>query len=181
MTSSRFPLLAGAGLLAVLALVGCAPKVQTAPLTAAPNPPAATADPEPSARVTDVAADCIDGVARLAGSAQQVSLVGSCARVEIEGTDLDVDLTRASVEDVVLRGDRNEVDAASVGSLSIEGTENDWEGVDIGSLSLRGDRNEIDLDGRAGAIAVAGNDNTVEAHEFGATDDNGQRNRFPVD
>lgn len=165
--------------LAVL-LTGCTGAARPA-LTA--QPPATTAAaPIPVPTVTSDAADldaaCVDGVARLNGSDLDLTLVGTCPRVEISGTDLDVTLRAAMYDEVVVRGDRNDVEALSVSALSIEGTENEWDGQDAGSLAISGDRNELDFDGTVGAIAVAGNDNEVEAAVLGAIDDAGDRNRF---
>ncbi|WP_159096525.1 DUF3060 domain-containing protein [Miniimonas sp. S16] len=106
---------------------------------------------------------------------------GQCDAVAIEGVDLDVDLERATVQSVTVRGDRNDVDAADLATLVIEGQENDVHAQSIGSAEVRGDRNEVDVDGRLGAVVVQGNDNEIEARELGTTDDSGDRNVIRTD
>lgn len=121
---------------------------------------------------------CVDGISRVNGASQSVTLAGDCDRVEISGNDLTVDLTEATARDVVIRGDRNDVEAEQMGAVDIEGNDNEWDGDSLGSLSVRGDRNDVDVDADLGAVTVGGNDNVIEAGILGAVDDTGQRNRI---
>lgn len=166
---------------AALLFSGCAAEPSPA-LTARPGTAGSTivATPTIILPATEPVIDqsCVDGISRVSGSSQDVSFAGECERVEISGSDLEVNLRSATVREVIIRGDRNDVDAGAVSTLSIEGMDNEWDGASLGSISVRGDRNEIELDGDAGTVAVSGNDNSVQAAAFGAIDDAGERNRF---
>lgn len=163
-----------------LLLAGCVAEPSPG-LTVLPDRPSATPVSPSTTEVTtappvDPVAGCVDGVSRISGSSQSVAFAGECARLEISGNDLAVDLTGATTQEIVVRGDRNDVDAIAAGALDIEGNDNTWSGPSLGSLTLRGDRNVIDLTADLGAAAVGGNDNVITAGILGSVDDSGQRN-----
>lgn len=181
MTRTRL-LVAAASAAAALLLAGCTAGPEPA-LTVLPERPStsATPNPTPTAGITVPAtepaeAGCVDGVAQVSGSTQSLAFAGDCDRLEITGNDLTVDLTDATARTVVVRGDRNDVEAGQMGALDIEGNDNEWDGGSLGALALRGDRNDIEVDADLGAVAVAGNDNAIAAGILGAVDDSGQRN-----
>ncbi|HYP72674.1 MAG TPA: DUF3060 domain-containing protein, partial [Microbacterium sp.] len=103
-----------AALIAALTMAGCA--AEPAPLltvrpTAATTPAAtASAAASPTQSTAVDAPTCAAGVLQISGSTQTVRFDGECARVEISGADLDVDLDDARIDSVVIRGDRNDVD-----------------------------------------------------------------------
>lgn len=144
-----------------------------------PIPPVDERDPAPRDRGSvsdDRVVECDGAVTAVRDSDLEVRVIGTCPRVEIEGNDLDIDLDGASVDEVTLRGDRNEIDAADIGSLSVAGQDNDIDAASIGSLVITGDRNDIDARGVVGAIRIDGNDNEIEAGQLGDIADNGTRN-----
>lgn len=176
---------AAAALLAcslVLVVAGC---VTVASPVRTPNS-GSTADPRPSDDVATVApapseAECIDGVLRIGAAEAGLTFAGSCESVFIEGTDLDVDLERADVASIVIRGDRIDLDAGRIASLDIQGQDNeaDLEALDV--LSVTGDRNDVDVDGPIGSVTIDGNDNEVDTQSVGTISDVGDRNRVTTD
>lgn len=178
----RLPLLLGA----VLLLTACAPGsgspvVSLSATAPAATPPAATPPASASAPDSAGAVACTDGVALITGSRRQVTFSGACERVELDGTDLDVELVTSQVESVIIRGDDNEVDVDAVAELTVEGQENDIDAEYVGSATIRGNGNELDVGGELGAVSVAGDDNEVTAGALGAVEQSGARNRIERD
>ncbi len=190
MRSRLLAVIAPALALAVLT-AGCAPAASPAPdrivrPDAPASKPAAPASVQPSAPpATSVPATtppaagglaCVDGVVAVRGASMDLEFSGECARAEIEGEDLDIDLDDARIDTVVVRGDRIEVDLATVGSLEVTGQSADVEADAIGSLRVSGDRNSVSSEGEIGAVDVRGNDNRVRAASFGPVQQAGDRN-----
>lgn len=119
------------------------------------------------------AAVCVDDEARIAGEGDFE--IGDCARVFVEGTDIDLDA--GSIEVLEIRGDRIEVDVDSVGEVTMEGQDNTLDATDAASVTIRGDRNEVDVDGVVGSLEIGGNENEVDAERIDAIVDQGDRNR----
>lgn len=140
----------------------------TAPSTAAPVP-------SPSVVVGDEM-DCGGAAVSLSGADQDFTLVGECPEVTAGGTELDIDMTRATVGTLLLNGDRNDVDAATVGAIVVGGQDNEIDAAAVAQLTLNGERNEVEADGRIDAVTVSGNDNRVTAGSLGTIADQGQRN-----
>ena len=173
--------------LATVVMAGCAaepaPRLTARP-TATPSaaspsastPAVAPTTPTTSAEATAV---CTDGVLQLSGSAQALRFDGECARVEISGADLDVDLDDARITSVIVRGDRNEVDLDAPDDVTVEGQGNDIDAETVGAATIRGDRNRLDVDDALGSLTISGNDNAVEADTIGAADVQGDRNLYP--
>lgn len=164
---------------ATLLLSGCtaepAPTMSALPplsATVAPSSGGGTASPSPS--VSPIA--CEDGLLTLVGVDEEFIITGSCRRVEVAGTGLDVDLTGVEVSIVSVRGDENEVDARELDALTLEGQDNEVDLRSVGRASLRGDRNSLDVTADIGELLLAGNDNEVEAAAIGSADVSGDRN-----
>jgi len=174
---------------AVLVLAGCGseptPQLSALPplsATVQPATPSGTptdASPTPPTTTDEPSADCVDGVLALNGASRTFVVTGACARIDIAGTELDVDLTRADVQDLTVRGDDNEIEAGPLDALTLEGQANDLEAPAIGDVTVRGDRNALDVDGAIGSLLLSGNDNEVDAATIGSADVRGDRNELP--
>lgn len=179
---ARTPLAAAAVLLAVL-LTGCTgdpePRLTALPGISATLEPSASPSVPTLGPSAGAATDCVDGVLALSGARQEIDVAGSCTRVEVSGTDLEIDLERAEVSEVVVRGDRNDVDASALDSVIVEGQGNEIGADAVGAASLSGDRNSLDVDGALGSLVIRGNDNEVEAARIDASDVQGDRNEVP--
>lgn len=136
----------------------------------APSAPAPSATTTPSDDV-DLVGDCSTGVVVLDQAGADYTL-GDCASVTIQGTDIDLDA--GAIAQLIVRGDRNDVDAANIGAVTIQGQDNDLDGRDISDLQISGDRNSVDADGVIALVTVDGNDNEVEATTIDVINDNGR-------
>lgn len=145
------------------------------PSAAAPSAaaPSASAQPAPDG-------DC-GGLPVTLSAGRDLRLQGDCPQVTITGTEVEVDLTGATVDEIVVEGDRHDVDAGGISTLRVSGQDNDIEATTIASLEIMGDRNELDVGGEAGTVVVDGNDNEVDAGALGSVDDRGERNVIVVD
>lgn len=153
-----------------------------APATPSAAPPSAPASSTPApAPVPGTGPECIEGTLTIRGAGLDVDFAGECARVDIEGTDLDVDLSEARIDGVVVRGDRNEVDLGGVGSLEVTGQSSEVDVDAIGALTVSGDRNVVDSEGDIGSVRVSGNDNRVEGRTLGPVEQSGDRNEVVAD
>lgn len=177
----RVTLLAAAALLlsGCTVLSGCtaepAPTMSALPpLSATVAPPSGDGTASPSPSVAPIA--CEDGLLTLGGVDEEFIVTGSCRRVEVAGTGLDVDLTGVQVSIVSVRGDENEVDARELDALTLEGQDNEVDLGSVGRASLRGDRNSLDVTADIDELLLAGNDNEVEAAAIGSADVSGDRN-----
>jgi len=152
------------------------PTAPAAPATPgeAGTPDASTASPAPTG------GDCA-GEPVAVSSGNDLVLSGDCPRVTVSGTDVDLDLTRAAVGELVIEGDRHDVEAGDVAAASIAGQDNDLEAATVGALVVTGDRNDVGVRGEIGSIAVNGNDNEVEGGSLGDVVDSGARNTIVVD
>lgn len=185
MHSIRFTValvVAGAG---IAGLSGClaspVPPRETATFTAPARQPSPirtpTPTPRPTATLLGEATDCHGEPLTINGSDQRRTVTGTCPALEIDGNGVTVTLVDATVEGVVIRGDRVVVDGGELGSVSIGGQDNRVDAVALGSLEIRGDRNLIDVEGRLGAVAIGGNDNGVTGSTVGEVTVDGDRNQ----
>lgn len=162
-----------------VALCGCVPEPTEPPflVSGAPTTPAvAPVDPRPTddEPVTDV--DCPGDVAYLSGHSTSLRLSAPCARVEVAGESLRVDLSDAVVGALTIRGEGITVSAGSVTSALIEGQRNMLTAASVGSGTVRGDGNTVDVLGDLGSLTVQGSGNTVTAAALGAVTDQGEGN-----
>ncbi|MCR2814410.1 DUF3060 domain-containing protein [Microbacterium jiangjiandongii] len=165
-----------------LSLVACSPidtdgaqRVTVEPSSAAPAPSASAdvATPAPDG-------DC-GGLAVTVSAGRDLRLRGDCPQVTVSGTEVEIDLRGAVVGELLIDGDRHDVEAGDVTDLRVSGQDNDIEASAVGSLDIAGDRNEIDVRGDVGPVMVNGNDNEVDAAALGAVTDSGDRNVIAVD
>ncbi len=174
----------GARVLAVavvaVALCGCVPESDEPPFAVvrpASTPPAvASVSPSPTPDASAVDVQCEGGVAYLIGESTSLRLASTCARVDVAGEDLRVDLADAVLDDITVRGEGNIVVAGSLTSVVIEGQRNSLEATAIGSGTVRGDDNRVDVRGDLGALTVQGGGNTIVADTLGAVTDQGEGN-----
>ncbi|MDE0546913.1 hypothetical protein [Microbacterium sp. C7(2022)] len=129
----------------------------------------------------DEVIECDGRDTTIADSDRDYILRGICPTVSISGNDLDVSVEEAQVGSVIVRGDRNEIEAGDLTALEIEGQSADVEAMSLGSLSIAGDRNDVEIEGILGSVVLNGNDNSIEARELGDVADNGQRNHIRTD
>jgi hypothetical protein len=132
----------------------------------------------PSGPATPDAAsiDCGGAAASVSGDRRDVTVVGVCPRVEIQGTDLRVDLRGAGVQELRIDGDRNDVLSGATGATVVAGQDNTLAAEGADALAIDGDRNDVSATGELGRVEVAGSDNSVEASAIGGTVDQGERN-----
>ena len=103
------------------------------------------------------------------------TLVGECPEVELQGSDLTIDTTGATVAIMRVSGDRAGGRLGEVGQLTIAGNDTVLAGDRISSLTIRGDRNAVSASGGIEGVLLQGNDNTV-AGTVGQLSDEGARN-----
>lgn len=144
------------------------------PLSATVAPPGGGGSVSPSPSTAPPR--CDDGVLTLAGVDEEFIVTGSCRRVEVAGTGLDIDLTGVEVSTVRIRGDGNEIEARTLQAVTIEGQDNELDLRSVGRAAVRGDRNSWDVAGDIGDLVIVGNDNEVEAADIGSADVTGDRN-----
>ena len=155
----------------------------TPTLTAAPRTPTSTPSPKPRTTPTPAptqvsgATDCGGQAVTINASSRQLSVTGTCPLVEIDGNDLDVALAGATVDRVVIRGDRVKIAAADLGSVQIGGQDDQVDAASLGALEIRGDRNRVGVDRGLGAVTIGGNANDVLAGSIGAVTVQGQGNQ----
>lgn len=172
--------LRASALVATAALLLSACSAEPAPMQTPLPPLSASVQPSLSPSPTaESPADCVDGVGRIDGQDQELTLSGECDRIEITGTRLDVDLSAARATQIVVHGDDNEVEAATVESLSIDGGSNDVEVRSVTTVSVRGDRNSVESDAPIGTAQIAGDDNEIDAPALADADVRGERNELP--
>lgn len=164
----------------VVALCGCVPESDDPPFAvarpASTPPVVAPVSPSPTPDASSVDAACEGGVAYLTGESTSLRLASTCARVEVAGEDLRVDLAGAVIDGITVRGEGNIVVAGSLASVVIEGQRNSLEATGIGSGTVRGDDNRVDVRGDLGALTVQGGGNSVVADTLGAVTDQGEGN-----
>ncbi|MDL5350431.1 hypothetical protein [Microbacterium sp. zg-YB36] len=162
-----------------LSLSACVP-ISTDGARPADDDARPSASAAPSAPGAATGGDC-GGEPVTVSSGSDLDLSGDCPQVTLSGTDIELDLTRATVDELQISGDRHEVDAGDVVTVAISGQDNNLEATSVMSLELTGDRNEIDVRGEIGEVVVNGNDNEVDAGALGDVVDNGDRNFIVVD
>lgn len=164
----------------VVVLCGCAPESEAPPFTAAPpastSPAVAPVDPSPTPEGPATEAVCESDVAYLSGQSTAYRLAVPCARVEIAGENLRVDLAAAEIGALTIRGQGITVTAGSLSSALIEGQRNTLAAAGVGAGTIRGDGNGFDITGDLGALTVQGTGNTVVAAALGAVTEQGDGN-----
>lgn len=129
----------------------------------------------------DATQDCAGQPVTIAAEAGAADLTGDCPSVTVNGADRHVDLSGAAVGELILRGDRIEVDAGVLGTLEIGGQDNEVTASTIGGVSIRGDRNEVSATGQIGSVMISGNDNDVDAQLVGSVEVSGGGNEVGQD
>lgn len=170
--------------IAALAVGGCAlipgPRVTRVPadapsprtsvsVTAAPGP--GSAQPTPPG----MGIDCGGRPVVLSAGSPSFTLSGECPDVQVQGPDLAVDLTSASVQSLLVGGDRVTVRAGGIADVTVQGNDTVVSATGIEALVVRGDRNAVISSGGVGSVVVQGNDNTVRGG-VGRMSDEGGRN-----
>lgn len=173
-------LLAAAVLLPGCSVLGAAePRVTRLPTDARATPsPSATAAPGTTAATpAPPSGDVVEcgGGSILITAGSPSTLVGECPEVEVQGSDLTVDTTGATVAIMRVSGDRAGGMLGDVGQLTIAGNDSVLAGSRISSLTIRGDRNAVSASGGFEGVLLQGNDNAV-AGSVGQLSDEGARN-----
>ncbi len=145
--------------------------------SSAPSAPSAVPSPD----ATGTVGECIDDVMRLTDSNATYDLTVVCGTLEIEGSDLVIDLERAQIGGVVIHGDRVEVDAVTLGSVVIDGDSNDVDTDALDAVVIDGDANQVDVEGDLRSAVVKGTGNRVEARSISAVVNSGSGNQILSD
>lgn len=184
MTISRAGGLA-AVLAAALLLAGCSLAAEPR-ATVLPSDGTASASPTPTASpsvtvivpspsvVPGDALDC-GGHALVITAGSADTIVGDCPDVQVQGGDLTLDATGASVAVLQLLGDRLTIRLGDAGQITLAGNDTEVSASDISSLTVRGDRNTVAATGAVADLLLQGNDNTVRG-TMGEVSDEGARN-----
>lgn len=150
----------------------------TPPASSGPSP---TDQRSPKPTQTDPAGaagmlECAGAPSTVTAGSGVTTVVGDCPALRIEGSDVAVDATGASVGELSTRGDRITVGAAAVGSVTVEGNHVTIAVDSISSLVVRGDGNAVAATGAISAVVVSGNDNVLSADSVGSADVQGSGN-----
>ena len=84
---------------------------------------------------------------------------GPCEDVTVEGTDLIVRFE--TIDNLVIRGDRNLAEGLGIESVEISGQDNTVKADSVEDVEIAGDRNTVASDKKIDDTDVSGNDNEV--------------------
>lgn len=171
----------GAGtVLLAMGLAGCSllpqpivTRLPEAPVSVSPEPTGTAAtggtpSPAATASTPEGVADCGGAAYTVTSGSSATVIVGDCPELRVEGSDLAVDASGASVGSLDTSGDRISVRAADLGQLTIQGNGVAVTAATVGALTASGDGNEVTVSGDVGSATVRGNGNTVSAARVGA-------------
>lgn len=148
-----------------------APESQTS-LSASPSAvPEGTPLPIPG---PEAAGGCDGRPVVLTAGSPTLTISGDCPDVQVQGTDLAIDARAASVQTLLIAGDRVSVRAGGVGTLTIRGNDTVVSAAGIDALVVNGDRNAVVAAGGVDSVVVQGNDNTVRGSVDRISDQGGR-------